>query len=247
MKKVNQLSNLALYKKLSLNYEPAASVIKQFSKTKYSPLIGIASSGRDTIMNNLKLRYPNYFYDLITTTTRNPRINNGILEQNGREYFFISEQEFHDKIKNCYMLEWAVIHNQQLSGLDYETFGNAPKNKYIINDIEVSGALNLISYSNIIKPIFIVPPSFKTWDERLKARGVLNEEELKNRIISARNEITLALKEPKFHFVINDDLNRVSDEIFNYIDRNIILDQSKPKTVAMKILSNLSRITDDGI
>jgi guanylate kinase len=242
MEEVNKLSDVSLYKSLSLGYKPSDSVIKAFGKIKYSPLVGISSSGRDTLIRKLELKYPDYFHDLITTTTRKPRANNGILEQNGREYFFISEEEFLSKIKNREMIEWSILHNQQLSGLDRVTFQDIPSIKYIINDIDVPGVIYLMNYSNIIKPIFVIPPSFKIWQERLNKRGKLPKKEFDNRMRSSHNEIGLALKEERFYFVINDDLNEATDEIFNYIDKGIKLNQAKARLAAEELLSEIEKL-----
>ena len=131
MAEINKLSNINILKKLWQGYEADEQAINIFKNIRYYPLAGISSSGRDSLIKSLKLNYEDV-YDLVTTTTRKPRINNGKLEENGVEYFFVSEDQFLDKIKNKQMLEWAIIHTQQLSGLDSATLTDIPDRKIVV-------------------------------------------------------------------------------------------------------------------
>jgi guanylate kinase len=181
------------------------------------------------------------FFDLITTTTRKPRINDGLLERDGIEYYFVTEEEFFNKIKNGQLMEWAVIHNQQLSGSDINKIKEAIKlNKVIINDVTPDGLLKFQQYSSNVRPILIIPPSFKEWQRRLQVRGILSNEEIKNRMLSAKNEIIECLHIKDLHFVINDDLEKTCEDIYRYITSGAQFTQDKQaRWVASKILNSL--------
>jgi guanylate kinase len=244
MENPNKLKNLELYKKLYKNYRPSESSIKLFSAVKYFPLIGVSSSGRDSLMTYLTNKYP-IFFDLITTTTRKPRINNGVLERDGVEYHFVQEEQFLEKIENGEMLEWAVIHNQQLSGSDIKNIQEAAKlNKVIINDVTPDGAIKFGQYSKNVHPIFIIPPSFSEWQRRMQARGLLSPEEMSNRMASARHEISESLKLNDTYFVVNDNLEAAGGEIYQYIieinsDAESTKNDSKAREVAEEVLKAL--------
>ena len=168
-------------------------------------------------MTYLTKKYP-IFFDLITTTTRKPRINNGILERDGVEYHFVQEEQFLEKIENGEMLEWAVIHNQQLSGSDIKNIEKAAKlKKVIINDVTPDGAIKFGQYSKNVHPIFIIPPSFGEWQHRMQSRGILSPEETRNRMASAKREIQESLKLTDTYFVVNDNLETAGEEIYQYI------------------------------
>ena len=245
MAEINKLSNINILKKLWQGYEADEQAIKIFKNIRYYPLAGISSSGRDSLIRSLKLNYEDV-YDLVTTTTRKPRINNGKLEENGVEYFFVSEDQFLDKIKNKQMLEWAIIHAQQLSGLDSATLTDIPNGNYIINDIEIAGALKLIKQFNTIKPIFILPPSFKEWQARLSNRGEMPREEFIQRMRSAKKELILGLEEPKFHFIINDDLEVARDEIYKYMSEAVACDQTRARIIAREIMNEIDDLVKQG-
>lgn len=240
----NKLKKLELYKKLYKNYRPSEISIESFRSVKYFPLIGVSSSGRDSLMAYLTKKYP-IFFDLITTTTRKPRINNEILEREGVEYHFVQEEQFLEKIENGEMLEWAVIHNQQLSGSDIKNIEKAAKlNKIIISDVTPDGAISLRQYSKNVHPIFIIPPSFGEWQRRMQARGILSPEEMSNRMASAKREIQESLKLTDTYFVVNDNLETAGEEIYQYIMKvnsngYSIKNDSKGREVAKEVLKAL--------
>ncbi len=150
-----------------------------------------------------------------------------------------------EKIENGEMLEWAVIHNQQLSGSDIKNIQEAARlNKVIINDVTPDGAIKFGQYSKNVHPIFIIPPSFSEWQRRMQTRGILSPEEMSNRMASARHEIQESLKLSDTYFVVNDNLEAAGEEIYQYIidvnsDMQSTKNDSKAREVAKEVLKAL--------
>ena len=185
----------------------AANVVRS---TPIVLLVGITAAGKDTIQNQL-LENTDY-HKIVTHTTRRPRVNNGTLEQDGDNYHFISQADMQELLLNKEMIE-ANKFGDNYYGTSVGEFQSAnQKNKIALGDIDVNGIVSFkaLSDKNII-PIFIVPPDFVTWRQRLDGRYHSQEElerELPKRLVAAQNELEHALAVPYFHFMINDDLAR---------------------------------------
>lgn len=110
----NKLAHLKDFQKALRNYVPSIEVIDLLNQVQVVFLVAPAASGRNTIIRNM-IMTGRYYY-LISDTTRRPRINNGVPERNGEEYWFKSELEFLDGLKRGEYIEAAIIHEQQVSG-----------------------------------------------------------------------------------------------------------------------------------
>ncbi len=169
-------------------------------------MVGPTSSGRNTIIRELVKTGAYHF--IVSDTTREPRSNDGILEQNGIEYWFRTESQVLDEIKNGDFLEAAIIHNQQVSGTSIRELEIARQsNKIAINEVQINGAHN----TYIAKPdtliIFSVPPGFEVWMNRLRKRSRMPEDEIRRRLEAACLEFDAALTHDYYCFVINDDID----------------------------------------
>lgn len=212
MSQMNAIDQLLKSYQISLG---AADVVRS---TPIVLLVGITAAGKDTLQN--KLLENTDYHKIVTHTTRQPRINNGILEQDGDNYHFISQADMYELLSNEQMIE-ANRFGDNYYGTSVEEFQIAQKNaKIALGDIDVNGiaSFRAIATDNII-PIFIVPPDYVTWRTRLDGRYDSQEElnrELPKRLEAAERELEHALSVSYYHFVINDDLERavrVTDEI----------------------------------
>lgn len=168
-------------------------------------MVGPSGAGRNTIMRELFEQGD--FVDMITSTTRAPREENGSLEQDGIDYHFIPEEEMLENIRQQRMAEAALIHEQQVSGLTYEELVRLHgSKKFAISDIEPNGAANYHAMGARGHFVFVVPPDAGEWRRRLDGRGELSSEELLRRFKSAEVEIEAAVSVDFYHFVINDEL-----------------------------------------
>lgn len=211
---MNKIVNIDEFKKLLSNYRPSLDPF--YRKHRIVILVSVTGGGRNTIIKEL-LKTNKYHY-LVSDTTRKPRINLGISEVNGREYWFKSEEEFIEGLEKGQYLEAAIIHNQQVSGINISEIENANKdNKIPITDIEIEGARSLLRKKIKLTAIFLLPPSFKQWMDRLDRRGSLGTDEKRRRLNSALKELEYAIQSDSFFFISNDDLKETVKVVDKFI------------------------------
>ena len=178
-------------------------------------LSGPSGVGKGTVRTELfKDESLNLCYS-ISMTTRAPRP----LEQNGVDYFFVSKEEFENKIKEGELLEYAqFVGNYYGTPLSYvETLLNEGKN--VMLEIEVQGALQVIEKRPDVLSIFLLPPSFEELEKRIRGRSTESDEVIQERLSKAAGEMNI--KEKYKYHVINDDVLRAKDEIASIIKNNL--------------------------
>jgi len=204
------------FKRVLRDYKPSLEILDVLKDTQFVLLAAPTAAGRNTIIKNL-IMTGKYYY-VVSDTTRRPRINNGIPERSGAEYWFKSEEEFFQGLKNGAYIEAAIIHNQQVSGISLDEIRAASKSgKIAITDIDIHGCDNIKSYSDTTIPIFVLPPNFAEWMKRLDGRGAMDPLEKRRRLMSAAAEIQLALERSYFKFIINWDLRLTVEELHQHI------------------------------
>jgi len=161
--------------------------------------------------NRLNLAYS------ISMTTREPRK----LEQNGVDYFFVSEEEFNKNIEEGNFLEHASFVGNQYGTPKQHVEQLRNEGKNVLLEIEVQGAKQVLSkmQGDDIISIFLIPPSFGALEKRIRKRKSESEEVITQRLIKAKSE----LGERKYYkyTVLNDIVNRAADEIENIIEQEI--------------------------
>ncbi len=208
-KNIPSLTLLTEFEKVLRTYEPSSRTLEILKETPLVILVGPTAAGRNTLIN-LLLETNRYHY-IVSDTTRPPRENNGKMEKNGHEYWFKSEQEFLEGLKSGKYLEAAIIHNQQVSGISVDELEAALNTgKIAFDEIEVVGAEKIQSYKPQTLSVFLLPPSFEVWMQRLKGRGDMSEEEFMRRLQSSLNEISAALAADFYQFVINHEIHEAA-------------------------------------
>lgn len=191
------------------NYQPTKAAQELVRQTKTVLLVGISGAGKSTTRHHL-LALGNY-YHIISHTTRLPRSNNGIMEQDGREYHFINLGQAEIMLKNHEFVE-AKRYGKNIYGTSVQEFQLAfSKRKIAITDIEVQGVAEYMEFApESTYPIFLLPPSYEIWWQRWQQRygAEDNSSELGDRMQTAINEIEHVLKTDYFSIVVNDDLNQ---------------------------------------
>lgn len=178
-------------------------------KHKIIILAAPSGAGKTSIKSRLLAAMPNQLSFSISAATRN--IRGG--EQNGVDYFFISEEEFKNKIDNNQFVEWEMVYPGSYYGTTVDELQRIwSENKTPILDIDVQGALHVKEiYGDKAMAIFIKPPSLAILQERLEKRGTDNAEQIKTRLAKAAEEISFS--ENFDHIVLNDDLDKASEEV----------------------------------
>ena len=162
---------------------------------------GPSGSGKSTLIQRLLKKNDDLFFSL-SHTTRPARDN----EINGRDYYFVSRNEFESKIKADAFAEWAEVHGH-FYGTSHEEINNkSTGNKILIMDIDVQGARSIHkAYSQAVL-VFVVPPSLRELRRRLVSREKREDDEIEARLKIAHRE----LKEyPMYDFVIFN--NQIDD------------------------------------
>lgn len=160
-----------------------------------------SGAGKTTIVRHLLEKNLNLGFS-VSATSRAPRHN----ETHGKDYYFLSEEEFRAKIKNNDFLEWEEVYNGVFYGsLKSEVERIRDLGKNVIFDVDVVGGLNIKKfYGDDALAIFVQPPSVEELRNRLINRSTESEEKILMRIAKAEHELGFA---PQFDMVIiNDNL-----------------------------------------
>lgn len=237
---MNQLEHIDEFRKALKDYKLSDSAKKTLADLRMVLMVGPTSSGRNTVIRELVKTGAYHF--IVSDTTRQPRENSGVMEKSGREYWFRSEDEVLDEIRNGEFLEAAIIHNQQVSGISIRELEIARQtDKVAITEVEIVGADNTYRAKPDTTIIFSVPPGFDKWMDRLHNRGKLPQDEVRRRLESACLEFDAALTKDYYRFVINDDI----DETVALVDSMIRLDQvdEKREAAARELVKDLYQET----
>jgi len=235
---MNQLVRSNEFREVLDSYKLSAEAKATLDEIRLALLVGPSSSGKNTLIN--KLVKTGGYHSIVSDTTRKPRLNNGVLEENGREYWFRSEDAVLADLKAGAFLEAAIIHGQQVSGTSIRELQSArDDHKIAINEIEVVGADHVHQLVPSAQCLFILPPSFDDLITRMNARSKLPADETRRRLVSAAMEVGMALSKDYYTFVVNDDIahtvTRV-DRILHEGNANGIEDQAYAQGVAEQLL-----------
>ena len=203
-------------------YTPSEDATSLVRETKITLLVGISGAGKDTIKKEL-LKKPD-FRDIVSHTTRAPRVNNGVAEIEGIDYHFIDKQTATSMVERKEFIEAKFVHGTVYGTSTDELRKAHDEGKIAITDIDVQGVSEYKDLSQSVVAIFVIPPTYEIWRERLAQRYESPEAfsaEWEKRRSSAIDELTHALEVPYYHFVINDSLERaveVAEEIAHQPD-----------------------------
>lgn len=161
-----------------------------------------SGSGKTTIVRHLLANNPDLGFS-ISASTRDKR---GRTEQDGKDYYFLTPEEFKKKIDEDEFIEWEEVYSGNFYGTlksEIERIWNEGKN--VVFDVDVKGGLNLKRYfGDKALAIFVSVPSLDTLKERLNERGTETEESLSRRIFKAKFETTF--KDQFDAVLLNEDL-----------------------------------------
>ena len=166
-----------------------------------------SGGGKTTICRRILKESPELSYS-ISATSRRPRLG----EEDGKDYFFISKEEFDKKIGKGEFAEWAEVHGHHY-GTPRKFLEEALRSgRDIILDIDVKGALKIKErYKGFSCLIFLLPPSLETLAARLKKRKTDDEKDIEKRLAKAKEEIA-SLKEYDYA-VVNQNLSQAVEEV----------------------------------
>jgi guanylate kinase len=179
-------------------------------KGKIFVISGPSGAGKSTLIKGIRASVGNLDYS-ISHTTRSPRPN----EKDGVDYHFVDKQQFQNMIDGDAFVEWAQVYDD-LYGTSYQSITDKLTDGYdIILDIDIQGARNIKEKTKDCTLIFILPPSRKILEERLRSRATDNADAIEKRIGEATKE--LANFRWYDYLIINDDLEKAAKELESII------------------------------
>lgn len=234
--------NSALKQKLD-NYKTPERVVELIRASKVVFLVGVTAAGKDTVLRRL-IESPDYHH-IVSHTTRAPRENHGVLETNGVDYHFVSLQTAEEMLDNGGYVE-AKMFSGNVYGTSVAEIQMAhDEGKIAITDIEVQGVAEYRNFADNVIPIFLLPPDFETWQERLKGRYAdshIDPADLRKRLETAAVELREALTKPYFEYVVNKDLDTTISIVDEIAHGNFsIAKNAEARAVAEQLLKDLEK------
>lgn len=174
-------------------------------------LSGFSGAGKGTIMKHLLKKYPDAYHLSISATTRAPRQG----EEDGREYFFRTQEEFDAMIANNELLEYATFNGNSYGTPRSYVEKLVEEGKDVILEIEIQGALQVKKMYPEAVLLFVMPPTANDLKERLVGRGTETADVIAQRLaISSRESQFMCGYD---YLVVNDDLAKSVEQVHSII------------------------------
>lgn len=175
-----------------------------------------SGSGKTTLVRYLLKSLKGLRFS-VSATSRPPREK----EVHGKDYYFLDRESFCEKIEQGAFLEWEEVYPGQYYGtLRSEVDRLMEEGYHVLFDIDVEGGLNLKRYyAERALAVFVQPPSLEVMEERLRARGTDDEEQLKKRLKKAGKEMEYATQFDRV--LVNDNLDQAKREARSVVRRFI--------------------------
>jgi guanylate kinase len=166
---------------------------------KHFLFCGPSGSGKTSIVKHLLAKFP-FMQFSVSCTTRPQRA----VEVNGEDYYFVSPDEFREKISNDAFIEWEEVYKDKYYGtLKSEIKRIEDANKSVIFDVDVEGGIAIKKYfSDNLLAVMVMPPSVAELHKRLTARNTETEDTLRTRI--AKAELEMTYKNQFDNVIVND-------------------------------------------
>ena len=160
-----------------------------------------SGSGKTTIVKHLLQQIPTLGFS-VSATTRSQRAG----EADGKDYYFLSQQDFKEKIDSGEMIEWEEVYQGTYYGtLSTEIERLWEKGKQVLFDVDVQGGLSIKKkYGEKALSIFVKVPSIEVLEQRLRSRGTDSEESIKTRLQKVQFE--MGFQDDFDVVLINDNL-----------------------------------------
>lgn len=166
-----------------------------------------SGAGKTTLSRRLLERHPELHFSIsYTTRPRRPR------EQDGVDYHFVSDSQFDQMVEDSAFAEWNLVHGRRY-GTAWQTVRCAlSAGERVLLDIDYQGALKLAAeFPHRARLIYILPPSMRSLEQRLRGRGTDAEAVIDQRLRKAREELRFY---NHYHYlVVNDDVERAYAEL----------------------------------
>lgn len=165
-----------------------------------------SGAGKTTLCTKIMTQFPELAYS-ISHTTREPRAN----ERDGIDYFFITVDDFKQRVEENLWAEWAEVHGNFYGTSLKFIEDKMAEGKHLLLDIDVQGAKQFKSTFPEATTIFIMPPSIEVLQQRLRQRRTDSDDIIEKRVANASDEIS----QSSFyeHIIVNDSLSRAEQQM----------------------------------
>lgn len=171
-----------------------------------------SGAGKTTIVKEILREFPNFGFS-VSATTRDKRPG----EVDGRDYFFLTKDEFEKRISSGELVEYEEIYSNYYGTLKSEVEKALSNGKDIVFDVDVNGGLSIKARFPEAVLVFIKPPSVEALRKRLEGRGSETVEEIDRRM--SRVGMELEKGEAFDYIVVNDELKRAVTDVFGIINK----------------------------
>ncbi|MBO1750430.1 guanylate kinase [Actinotalea sp. BY-33] len=170
-------------------------------------LAGPTAVGKGTVSADIRERYPEVWLS-VSATTRTPRPG----EVDGVHYHFVGPEAFARMVAEGELLEWAVVHGRNSYGTPRgPVLERLAAGRPALLEIDLAGARQVRAAMPEARFVFLAPPSWEELERRLVGRGTEDEAERERRLATAKVELAAASEFD--HVVVNDEVQRATDEL----------------------------------
>ena len=214
------------------SYHMPPEAVKLLSDSKPLMIAGVTSAGKNSVAAYLA-QSSNYKH-VVSHTTRPPRST----EENGKNYWFVSNGEMMRLLESGQMIEANAVHGETIYGTSisaYRSVVNSGHKPLLV--IDVQGVDQITLYVPDLSAVFLLPPSFEIWMERLDKRGMMSHVERERRLKSARIEIEHVLRSQHFVLYVNREVNTVAQAI----QKGVIIhaEQHHNRELALRLIDHI--------
>ena len=215
-----------------MDYQPNQAVLSKLPQVTFVAVIGPTAVGKTTLMNAAAARCP-ALHPVVTTTTRLARPG----EEDDVDFHFRSREEMEARIEHHEYVQVAP-------SLFGDLYATAPED-YVTEGIAIMAVLSdaMPVFKSLpfkaLRQVFVLPPSWQAWQERIATHG-FNPEQLEKRLIEAGHSLRYALENPEVVYIINDDLARATVDVTQAaLGSTSAADQYKARDLAAVLLKEL--------
>ena len=174
-------------------------------------MTGPSGVGKSTLVRRVQQDLPEVCFS-VSCTTRPMRVG----EQEGRDYFFVSPEEFAARLSRSEFLEHATVHGNLYGTLRSHVLDQVAEGAVVLLDIDVQGAAQVRESGTDATFVFILPPTFEALEQRLRGRATDAPEVIDRRLAVARSEMKSA--ECFDYRIVNDDLEAAASRFVSVIE-----------------------------
>ena len=183
-------------------------------------LSGPSGVGKGSVRKELMKDPSLELFFSVSMTTRPKRGG----ETEGKDYYFVSKEEFQRNIDNGNLLEWAEFVGNRYGTPKDKVEEMRGEGKNVFLEIETKGTATVLAKCPDAISIFLMPPSLKVLEERIRGRRTESEELIQSRLAKAKAELPLATQYS--HVVLNDTITRAANEIASIIKEALLKGQN---------------------